>query len=403
MVQASPLKAITSSERRDRPRPGARDQPRERCLPREEHVVDGVVGHRLERNRQSRDGQAGERQQHELARLDEAVQLAGDPKDHEHADARRRRRTGSSKRSRQSPGGRSSGSGQRAERVVARVESGERPHPERDERPDPRGQQPRDQHDRQPGPADPGRLDQDHRRDQGRLEDERHARRRRPHAAISPATSSGASLRTSRIARIAEPAAQGQQRRLGAEHEAEAERGDGRQHDPRQVDRLGRAGIQPVAGMWPPRPGSRTIANATTRPANAQDREVPPQRRPVVVADGVRAGRRRPIAASSAPAGGSTTRPARPPGRRPRPAAAAPRNCLGGTAGVAAPGVASASVIETPFRRVRRGRPRCSAGAPGRSPACSRAPPRPQRARPRRTRRSPRSRSARRRSPDGLP
>ena len=57
----------------------------------------------------------------------------------------------------------------------------------------------------------------------------------------------------------------------------------------------------------------------------------------------------------------------------------------------------------TSFRRVRRGLPRCSAGAPGRSPACARAPPHPQRARPRRTRRSPRSRSARRRFPDGSP
>ena len=86
MVQASPLKAMTSSERRDRPRPGARYQPRERFLPGEKHVVDGMVGGRLERDRQPRDGQPGERQQHELTGLDEAVQLAGDPQDHEHAD-----------------------------------------------------------------------------------------------------------------------------------------------------------------------------------------------------------------------------------------------------------------------------------------------------------------------------
>ena len=114
------------------------------------------------------------------------------------------------------------------------------------------------------------------------------------------------------------------------------------------------------------RPGPRTRTPGGTTTAALRARNRPP-----------REGPRRPTPARSAPAGGSTTRQARPPGRRPRPAARAPGTAWAGPR-AAAPGVASASVMDTSFRRVRRGLPRCCAGAPGRSPACARVPPHPQ-------------------------
>ena len=67
-----------------------------------------------------------------------------------------------------------------------------------------------------------------------------------PQAAISPNDLVGSVSSNQPDRQDREPAAQRQQRRLGPEHEAESERGDGRQHHARQVDRLGTGLVQTV-------------------------------------------------------------------------------------------------------------------------------------------------------------
>ena len=109
-----------------------------------------------------------------------------------------------------------------------------------------------------------------------------------PQAAINPDDLVGSVLSHQPDRQDREPAAQRQQRRLRPEHEAESDRGDGRQHDARQVDRLGTAGVQTLG---------RHVAPVTRQPHDRKrdhqsrecaHREVPPQRRPVLVTDCVR-------------------------------------------------------------------------------------------------------------------
>ena len=109
-----------------------------------------------------------------------------------------------------------------------------------------------------------------------------------PAAAISPTTSSGASRRTSRIPRIAETPAQRDQRRLWAEHEAKADRGDGRQHHSRQVDGLGRAGVEALRGHVAPTTRQSHDRERDHEAGECANRQVPPQWSPIVISNGVR-------------------------------------------------------------------------------------------------------------------
>ena len=106
-----------------------------------------------------------------------------------------------------------------------------------------------------------------------------------PEAAITSVTSEGSSLRYKPHGQDAQTAAEGNQRCLRAEHDSEPDGRDRGQHDPGQLDRLyADAGVfKPSAGMWPPRPGSRTIAKATISPAIARTGNPPPQRGAVLV------------------------------------------------------------------------------------------------------------------------
>ena len=86
-----------------------------------------------------------------------------------------------------------------------------------------------------------------------------------PQAATSVVSSTGASRRSSDGERT-EPTAERDQRRLGAEHEPEADRGQPGEHDAGQIGGRVGLGAQPVRRHVAAAAGSRTIAYATINP-----------------------------------------------------------------------------------------------------------------------------------------
>ena len=169
----------------------------------------------------------------------------------------------------------------RAERVVAGAEPGQR----RPCRSRPaircRRRAGREQDQRQRGAFEPGRLDQDHGGDDRRVEESEIAAKR---AARRPSPSATWAGRPAQRAdrEDPEPAAERDQGCLRAEDERRGRSSRTRRAiTPGQFDRLRGARVfSPSAGTWPPTPGSRTIANATIRPAIASDRQRPPRRAP---------------------------------------------------------------------------------------------------------------------------
>jgi hypothetical protein len=178
------------------------------------------------------------------------------------------------------------GEGDRAERVGAGAEPGKGAHAERDERSDPGGEQAGDQHELELGAAEPGRLDHDDGGDQGRIEQERdrgegagggdhreHLRRhvsaREPH-------------RHER-----ETGAESDQRRLRAEHDPQADRGEGRERDPGQVDRRdgGAAGDEAVGWDVPAFAGEAGDRERGDQTGDREHWKRPPGERPGVVAE----------------------------------------------------------------------------------------------------------------------
>ena len=112
-------------------------------------------------------------------------------------------------------------------------------------------------------------LDEDDRADEGRAEDERdrgEAARRRDDGEDLV----GGVLAQQAHGEDAEAGAERDERRLGPEHDAEADRRERRQHDARQLDRLRDAGLQPLRRLVAAVPGRRTIASAVTSPARAR-------------------------------------------------------------------------------------------------------------------------------------
>ena len=180
------------------------------------------------------------------------------------------------------------GQRQRTQRIVTAAQPGERPHPERDQRSDPGGEHSGKEHDRQPRPADRGRLDQDHSRDQRRGEHERQRgeapspRDQRQHRRFDlSASQANRQHRQTRTER--------QQRPLGAEHEPEAEPGEAREDDTRQIDRVREPARAKTLG--------RHVASVTRQTrdrqrndqsADPEHRERPPQRRALLVSERVR-------------------------------------------------------------------------------------------------------------------
>ena len=88
-----------------------------------------------------------------------------------------------------------------------------------------------------------------------------------PAAATTAFVRSGASRLTSRIAQIAEPAAQRDQRCLRPEHHAQAQRGQCGQHHAGQLGLRGAgAALNPSAGDCPPVPGRYWMASGDQHP-----------------------------------------------------------------------------------------------------------------------------------------
>ena len=172
---------------------------------------------------------------------------------------------------------------QGAERDVAGAEPGQGSHPDRDQRADPGGEEARDQDQRHPGPSEPRRLDQDHRRDDRGAEQERH---RGEGAGAGEHRPTSVARRADRPdMRNAETAAERDQGRLRPDHEAEADRGEGReQHPGRSTGWVG-AAFRPSAGMWPPLPGRRAIGERGDHTGEGEHREVPPERGALIEAE----------------------------------------------------------------------------------------------------------------------
>ena len=158
----------------------------------------------------------------------------------------------------------------------------------RDQRADPGGEQPGQQHERQPRAADRGRLDQDHRRDQRRVEHERkrgeapsrgdHRQHLRRHLPSRQPNRQHRQTRTER-----------QQRPLGAKHEPEAEPGEACEDHAGQIDRVREPARGETLGRHVPAVSRQTRdRQRDDQGADREDRERPPQRRALVISQRVR-------------------------------------------------------------------------------------------------------------------
>jgi hypothetical protein len=115
-------------------------------------------------------------------------------------------------------------------------------HADEDDRPDPGRYQARQQHQRQHRPAKPGRLDEDDRANDGRAEDRSDRGERRAGGENGHDLVGGVFLYQPH-GHNGQPAAEGDERRLRSQHEAEAEGG---QQDAGQLDGLGGPGLDPL-------------------------------------------------------------------------------------------------------------------------------------------------------------
>ena len=167
----------------------------------------------------------------------------------------------------------------RAQRPGARAQARPRAQPDEDEGADAGCKEAGEEDERQGRPAEAGRLDDDDAADHGRAEDRRDRREaaRRPHQAERL------------VGRVAldgphrqdpEPRAEGYQRRLRPEDEAEAERRDGGEENARQLDRLCRlpARLEPVGGHVTALAGEALDRERRQEPGEREPRERPPPR-----------------------------------------------------------------------------------------------------------------------------
>ena len=204
-------------QRADRPLRGVDDQVPDGVLPREEDLRGRLVGRLAEADREAGDHQSEHGHQEHHARLhprahgerEQADAAAEERRDEPEGDGIAEVRGGQVVEGRQ-PG----------DREAERAQAGERVQPEEDQRAEPGGQQARHEHEAEHGAAEAGRLEQQERAEQRRAEqraDRREAAGRRHHRGA----------RGRRVARgqlhgqHSEPAADRDQRRLGAEHRAE--------------------------------------------------------------------------------------------------------------------------------------------------------------------------------------
>ena len=213
---------------------------------------------------------------------------------------------------------------QRVERIGAGAEARERPHADRDQRPDPGRQQPGEQDQRQPRAADARRLDQDHRGDQRRGEDERQ-RGKRPGGRDHRLHLGRRARRTSRIESRPSPDPSAISGASGPSTTprpivaiaASMTRGARRRGDA--------AGRQTAGGNVAAAPGKPRDRQRYQHAGDRQNDERPPARRSAANTRGRGAGACTPPAGSGRSARGSTTSPARRSRRRWRRAPAARR------------------------------------------------------------------------------
>ncbi|HET9325095.1 MAG TPA: hypothetical protein VFO03_14550 [Gaiellaceae bacterium] len=185
-----------------------------------------MIGRLPEGDREHSDNERGGRREHERSRRDDPKAHVGDLDDDENGD-----RSAESEHDRPGEVGKArprvAWEIERGQRPGARAEAGPVPHADEDERADARGDQAGEQDERHHRAAEAGSLDQDHGADHRRAEDRRDGGEapRRGHQSqdllgrISPDQS---------YSKDGHAHAEDDERRFGAEYEAEAERGERR-------------------------------------------------------------------------------------------------------------------------------------------------------------------------------
>ena len=161
-----------------------------------------------------------------------------------------------------------------------------------------------------------------------------------------------------------EPAAQGEERRLRTEDEAETERGARGQQHTGKFDWLDRVWSQAVGGDVSPATREPHDRERHHKAGKRTRRQVPPQRRAVLVAKGVRQVLVDPLRQVVHELEESTMTPVTRQARRPKPARAASETAWGGTEGPGPVAETSASAMGRPAWPPRRRSSRaCEAGA----------------------------------------
>ncbi len=263
-------------ERSDRVAGGVAEHRAQRRLPREQHQRRALVGALGEGDRQAHDDQADDRREQHHPRLDVGADAEGEPADArahdggEHADRDRPRELGH---------------GGRADRREVGYDERERAQPrprveaEEDQGPDSRGDEARDEHERHRRSGQPRGLHEQERAQQGRTQQGADG------AEAAGRGDDGHRLRGRVAGREpygadAEPAAQGDERGLGPDDDAEAEAGEGGEEDAGELDRRrwGLAGREPVGGRLAPASGEVPDRQTDQHAGQHQQRDGPPHR-----------------------------------------------------------------------------------------------------------------------------
>ena len=228
------------------------------------------------RDRQARDGQADHRGEQHYPPLDMRPQEQAEPpdpgadRDSDQPDRQRPQESGGRGRT----DVREAGNRQRE-----RAEPGPGVQADEDERSDARGQQARYQHELHHGAAQAGGFHQQERAGQGRAEQgaDRGETPRRGHHGLD----SGRSVPLDQANREgAEPGAEGDQRPFRPEHHAQAQGGQGREHDAGKLDQGRRASarLEPVGRRMAARAGQVPDGQRNQHPGQRQRQNGPPQR-----------------------------------------------------------------------------------------------------------------------------